>query len=112
MLEKIFKTKSKLIDTNFRTLYFADELYCAVEKLQMRYVLKDQVIRAASSVVLNLAEGNARRTKKDQRRLYNYAYSSAKEVKAVLALAEVQDLKLIDLSDKVCACTFKLCRAL
>ena len=48
--------------------------------------LADQVRRAASSVVLNLAEG-ARRTGKDRQHFYRIAAGSAAEVRAALAVA-------------------------
>ena len=43
----------------------------------------DQLTRAGTSVVNNLAEG-ARRTGKDQLRLYRYAHGSANEILGVL----------------------------
>ena len=48
--------------------------------------LADQVRRAGSSVVLNLAEG-ARRRGKDRMRFYRIAAGSAAEVKAALEVA-------------------------
>lgn len=103
---------NQIFDTNFRTLHFADLLFCQVEKLELKYFLKDQLLRAASSVVLNLSEGNARSTKKDRKRLYNYAYSSAKEVQSILKLAKITDPELIKLCHTVCACSYRLWRAL
>ena len=113
MLKTIFKTKPNLVDTNFRTLNIADELYGMISDSseEFKLFLKDQLLRASSSVVLNLVEGNARRTSKDKRRFYNYAYASAKEVKAGLRLAGLCDKKVYELCDRVCASTFKLQRA-
>ena len=48
--------------------------------------LADQTRRAASSVVLNLAEG-ARRTGRDRLHFYRIAAGSAAEVRAALAVA-------------------------
>ncbi|MEI6617289.1 MAG: four helix bundle protein, partial [Cyanobium sp. ELA507] len=48
--------------------------------------LADQVRRAASSVVLNLAEGN-RRTGQDRVQFFKIAAGSAAEVRAALAVA-------------------------
>ena len=47
----------------------------------------DQVERAASSVVLNLAEGR-RRTGRDPRRFYDIAHGSASEIRGALDLAD------------------------
>lgn len=47
----------------------------------------DQLERAASSMVLNIAEGS-RRQGKDPRRFYSYANGSASEIRAVLDVAQ------------------------
>ena len=47
----------------------------------------DQVERAASSIVLNLAEG-ARRRGRDPRRFYDMAHGSAGEIRGALDLAD------------------------
>ena len=47
----------------------------------------DQLERAASSMVLNIAEGS-RRQGKDPRRFYSFANGSASEIRAVLDLAQ------------------------
>ena len=49
--------------------------------------LAQQIRRAASSVSLNLAEGN-RRTGKDRRRFFRIAAGSANEVRTALRVAE------------------------
>ena len=49
--------------------------------------LVDQLKRASSSILLNLAEGNNRRTKKERRRFFNMAQASAVEVAAILDVA-------------------------
>ncbi len=48
--------------------------------------LRDQVFRAADSVVLNIAEGAGRCARADKRRHYSYALGSAMECDAALAL--------------------------
>jgi four helix bundle protein len=58
-----------------------------VEQLRARSAdAADQIERAASSIVQNIAEGSRRRGK-DPRRFYAYAHGSASEVRAVLDLA-------------------------
>ena len=47
--------------------------------------LADQIGRAATSITLNVAEGSGR-TAGDQRRMYETAYGSAKEVRAAIAV--------------------------
>ena len=48
--------------------------------------LRDQLFRAADSVVLNIAEGAGRIARADKRRHYSYALGSASECGAALAL--------------------------
>ena len=55
----------------------------------------DQLTRAGTSVVNNLAEG-ARRSGKDQLRLYRYAHGSANEIRAVLDAADAWGWPLDD----------------
>lgn len=55
----------------------------------------DQLERAASSVVLNVAEG-ARRRGKDPRRFYSFANGSASEIRAVLDVAQALGWPLDD----------------
>ncbi|OGB88975.1 hypothetical protein A2625_04530 [candidate division WOR-1 bacterium RIFCSPHIGHO2_01_FULL_53_15] len=61
-------------------------LVCAdIKDGQFNY-LKDQIRRAASSVILNLAEGSGRWTKRDKINFYRIARASAFECCAVLDL--------------------------
>jgi four helix bundle protein len=55
----------------------------------------DQLERAASSMVLNIAEGS-RRQGKDPRRFYSFANGSASEIRAVLDLAQALGWRLED----------------
>lgn len=57
----------------------------------------DQLERAASSVVLNIAEGS-RRQGKDPRRFYSIANGSASEIRAVLDLAQAFGWRLDDVN--------------
>ncbi len=51
--------------------------------------LIDQLKRAASSVVLNIAEGNGRRSLKDRQRFFGIARASAAEVSSIMDIAEI-----------------------
>ena len=51
------------------------------------YYLSDQLKRALSSVILNIAEGNGRTGLKDRKRFFNIASASAKESASVFDIA-------------------------
>ena len=57
---------------NFRTYHLAVQLYHACEKVQARSHLKDQLLRASLSIVLNLSEGSAKPTEKDRMALLRH----------------------------------------
>lgn len=61
-----------------------------------RYGLSSQLRRAGVSVVSNIAEGSARKNKRDKGHFYQMAYSSLMEVACQLILAV--DLDFIDAS--------------
>ncbi|MBT6756717.1 MAG: four helix bundle protein [Candidatus Pacebacteria bacterium] len=93
----------------FKTFNLATELYHQCEELQLPHHLKSQLSRASSSIALNLAEGSGKRTFKDQRRFFYIAFGSAKEVSAILTLAKIDSVELLDKVDHVGACLYKLC---
>ena len=53
-----------------------------------RFGLTDQIRRASSSVPINIAEGNSKRTPKDKRKFIDVAIASLEEVHVVLRLAK------------------------
>jgi len=55
-------------------------------------VLKDQLERSSLSVVLNIAEGGGRRSRKDKSRHYTYARGSATEVAASFDVLKIRKL--------------------
>lgn len=57
--------------------------------------LRDQLIRASTSVALNIAEGNGKRTPRDRCRYFDISRGSALECAACLDILAVQ--RLIDL---------------
>ena len=79
--------------------------------------LEDQVIRSASSVAANLAEGNSR-TGRDRQHYFRIAYGSAKEVDVHLRIlvgagiiAESKATETLELFDRVRAMTWRLLHA-
>lgn len=93
----------------FRTLELAIELYDQVEKLKITGHLRDQVVRAASSVPLNLSEGNAKPSTKEKRRFYQTAYASLKECQTIFKMAKVEESnKIHKTADYLGASIYKL----
>jgi four helix bundle protein len=92
----------------FRTLDLAVEFYKATQALEIPKHLKDQLARAASSVPMNLAEGNAKFSYRDKSRIYQIAYGSLRECQVILRLAEVSDAEVDSLSNRLGAAIYKL----
>jgi len=71
----------------------ANLIYDTMEKCR-DYAFRDQIQRAATSVMNNIAEGFERRTKKDFAHFLDLSKGSAGEVRSMLYLAE--DRKYVD----------------
>lgn len=67
---------------------FTVQIYHLSEKhLYKHFSLKDQLLRAALSMPLNVSEGFERKTNKEFARYINIAKASAGEVRAILIIA-------------------------
>ena len=93
---------------NFRTYDLAVAFYRLVSPLKLQRHLKEQLVRAASSVVLNLAEGAGRTTKADQARFFSIAMGSLRECQAILDLAVITDITVVECADKLAAHLYRL----
>src|SRR5690349_9039538 len=97
---------------NFRTYEISKEFYRMVDAMDWPPHLKDQALRAASSVVLNLAEGAGLPSQKQKSKHYNIAMGSLREVQAALEINTSADTKKVEkFADQLAAHLFKLCRA-
>ena len=94
--------------TGFLTYDLAVALYRQVETIQARASLREQFLRASESVVLNIAEGSGRITKRDQARFYAIALGSLREARAIFDLVSLQDKQILKLADHVAACLYRL----
>ena len=93
---------------NFRTYDLAVNFYHLSTSLALPGYLRDQLGRAASSVVLNLAEGNARKTQADRKRFFNIAFASLKECQAILELASGDTERAAKVADALGAHLYRL----
>ena len=91
---------------NFKTYDLAEKLFRECRKIKTQAYIRDQLMRAALSIVLNTQEGAAKASEKDRKRFYNIAYASAKEVQAILKLLDLHEQ--FKLADQVGACLFRL----
>ncbi len=92
----------------FRTYQLALDFYRQCEDLKVPVHFRDQLKRAGSSIVLNLAEGSTKPTEKDRRRFYAIALGSFRETQAILQMT--QNHALLDHSDHLGGCLYKLSR--
>lgn len=74
--------------------------------------LLDQLLRAASSVALNLAEGSEGASLRNRRRFYRMAMASLRESQAILDLLSDHSNNAVKLADETGAWIFGLIRAL
>ena len=74
---------------DFRSLQLAAAFYRSAKTVPLSGDLKDQLIRAASSACLNLAEGRGRGSLKDQVRFFHIALGSLRECQAVLIIEDL-----------------------
>lgn len=90
----------------FESYQLSLQLYRGCQEVKAPGYVKDQLNRAALSVVLNLAEGSAKPTPKERCRFYSIALASAREVQALLEILGRKELHVI--SDRVGACLYRL----
>jgi len=97
---------------NFRTYEIAKEFYRLVEQIEWPPHLREQALRAASSIVLNVAEGAGLPSKRQKAKHYNIAMGSLREVQAALEINSVADTRKLEQSaDHLAANLYKLCQA-
>ncbi len=100
-----------MIHSNFRSYQVAVQVYKQCQQLRLPSYLRDQLLRASSSVVLNLAEGSGKDSILDRKRFYNIAMGSVREVQAILDLADQVPASLVQSADHLGACVYKLGRS-
>lgn len=93
---------------NFRSYQLAVEFHRSATRASLPAYLRDQFLRASSSVALNLAEGSAKPTVKDRMKFYRIALGSLRECQAVLDLVPQRDGMLVTRADQLGACLYRL----
>ncbi len=91
---------------NFYSYQKALELYKLCEGIKAKAFLKDQLERAALSVVLNLAEGSAKTSPKERARFYGISYASLRETQVLLGILNHAEPNVI--ADQLGAMIYRL----
>ena len=97
---------------NFRTFNLAVNFAKDCRQLSISRQLRDQLLRASQSIVLNLAEGRGKPTVKDQKRFFAIAFGSVRECQAILILEELQQAEIAQRLDTLAAHLYKLMQAM
>ena len=84
--------------------------YWLCKELKIERFLRDQLLRASSSVALNIAEGSGKRTAEDQARFYSIAHGSLRECQAILDLERINRPDIKSCADRLGGMLFKLSR--
>jgi four helix bundle protein len=92
--------------TNFRTYQLSLAVYEGCVPVKAPEYLRDQLVRAALSAVLNTAEGSAKPTPKERRRFFSMAYASCRETQALIQILKLKHLEPI--ADQLGACLYRL----
>ena len=93
---------------NFRTYEDSVQFYHLALEARIPRHLKDHLLRAASSISLNLAEGYGRLSVPDRQRFYRIALGSLRECQAILRLT-TNGGPLDSRADRLGACLYRLC---
>lgn len=93
---------------NFKTLELAIEFYDRVVEVKVVGNFKDQLDRAASSIALNLAEGNAKGSMNEKRHFFQTAYGSLRECQTIFKLIKVTDSEANKTANQLGAYLYKL----
>ena len=83
-------------------VFLTREIYKISPKLPKHeeYVLKSQLLRAVTSIVLNIAEGSGRRTTKEKVNFISIAIGSLQEVVSIVKLlVDLQEISAEDITE-------------
>ena len=93
---------------NFRIFNASVNFYRECKKVKLSHELRDQLVRASSSVSLNIAEGYGRINIRDKKRFYKIALGSLRECDAIFQLADISSPDLLALLDHIGGGLFKV----
>jgi four helix bundle protein len=97
------------VSPGFRTYELALRYHRLVEAARTPAYLRDQLLRASSSVVLNVAEGSGKTSPADKRRFFAIALGSFRESCACIDLANQRTQEINTVADQLGAHLWRLC---
>jgi four helix bundle protein len=97
---------------DFKAFQLAVEFYQLAKQAPVPVFLRSQLLRAASSIALNLQEGNGRSSRADRRRFFDISFASLRECQAVIALEPQACHSLVQPADQLAAQIYCLRRSL
>jgi four helix bundle protein len=101
---------SSIALTGFRTYGLALQFHKLCFSLRVPGHLRNQLVRAASSIVLNLAEGSSKPQPRERARFYRIALGSLRECQAVLDLVPEYPASHVIAADRLGASLYRLCK--
>jgi len=87
--------------SQFRTYQLSVRFYQICLGLKLPTHLRDQLLRAASSISLNLAEGSAKPTLRDRMKFYHISLGSTRESQAILQLQGQVYSEAVEVADQL-----------
>ncbi|MBX9769196.1 MAG: four helix bundle protein [Bdellovibrionales bacterium] len=96
----------------FFTLDLAIQFHAEARSMKLPGYLRDQFLRASSSVAMNLSEGSAKPTKADRKKFYFIALGSIRECQTILKLHGCSETETMKRADFLGACVYKLCKSM
>lgn len=98
--------------SNFRTYQLALKFHKIAKQVKCANPIRDQLMRASTSIALNLSEGSAKPSQKERARFYFIALGSLRECQTCFELLELpKSSEPVLLADQLGASIFKLSKA-
>jgi four helix bundle protein len=95
----------------FQAYQVAKSFYRKCKILKLPDFLHRQLLRASSSIALNLLEGSGKRTTADRKRYFRNALGSINECRGILDLEDAGNKEMRELLERLGAMTYNLCRS-
>jgi four helix bundle protein len=93
---------------NFRCYQLSVQFYKSLVPMRCPAHLKAQLLRSASSISLNLAEGDSRQSLQDRRRFFVIALGQLRESQAILDLLSTSQETIRSQADRLGANLYRL----